>query len=217
MTLGTLSYYQQSKDLISGGLSSISACIWVNRTGRSRATLYQGTEHIGPRPFYEPPGTVLPKAASFGRAKRLSGTTMYRALRGLRIQPRAVLLPACIPDKLRGARDGETARVPNRTPCSWRRYQTNCSGRGYTEILCARIKGANREVSEGKLVPGHFHFSSYEGHKKRRTGKVRGPFKNAQGFGRLDAGSRAGFVTSRSPPPWTSVIQFFLFLYDVWP
>ena len=54
---------------------------------------------------------------------------------------------------------------------------------------------------------------------ERRTGKMRGAFsKDAQGFGRLDAGSRAGFFTSsRPPPPWTSVFQFFLFLDDVWP
>ena len=63
----------------------------------------------------------------------------------------------------------------------------------------------------------HGHFSSYEGHKERRTGKIRGAFKNAQGFGRLDVGSRAGFTSSRPPPPWTSVFQFFSFLYDVWP
>ena len=40
-----------------------------------------------------------------------------------------------------------------------------------------------------------------------------GFFKNAQGFGRLDAGSRAGFTSSRPPPPWTSVFRFSLFLY----
>ena len=63
----------------------------------------------------------------------------------------------------------------------------------------------------------HCHFSSYEDHKERRTGKIRGAFKNAQGFERLDAGSRAGFTSSRPPPPWTSIFQFSLFLYDVWP
>ena len=64
----------------------------------------------------------------------------------------------------------------------------------------------------------HGHFSSYEGHKERRTGKIRGAFfKDAQGFGRLDAGSRAGFTSSRPPPPWTSVFHFSLFLYNVWP
>ena len=36
-----------------------------------------------------------------------------------------------------------------------------------------------------------------------------GFFKDAQGF-------KAGFVSSRPPPPWTSVFQFSLFLYDLW-
>ena len=35
-----------------------------------------------------------------------------------------------------------------------------------------------------------------------------GLFRDAQGFGRLDAGSRAGSTTSRPPPPWTSVFEF---------
>ena len=39
--------------------------------------------------------------------------------------------------------------------------------------------------------------------------------KDAQGFGRLDADSPAGFTSSRPPPPWTSVFQFSLFWYDV--
>ena len=65
----------------------------------------------------------------------------------------------------------------------------------------------------------HGHFSSYEGHnKQRRTDKDSwGFFKDAQGFGRLDAGSRAGVASSRPSPPWTSVFQFCLFSYDVWP
>ena len=64
-----------------------------------------------------------------------------------------------------------------------------------------------------KLISDHGHFSSYEGRMERRAGK----FKDAQGFGRLDASSCAGFTSSRPPPPWTSVFQFSLFLYDVWP
>ena len=64
----------------------------------------------------------------------------------------------------------------------------------------------------------HGHFSSYEGHKEWRTGKIRGAFSSdAQGFGQLDAGSHAGFTSSRPPPPWTSVFQCFLFLYNLWP
>ena len=58
-------------------------------------------------------------------------------------------------------------------------------------------------------MPDHSHFSSYEGHKERRTGKIRGAFfRDAQDFGRLDAASRAGSTSSRPPPPWTSVFQF---------
>ena len=32
------------------------------------------------------------------------------------------------------------------------------------------------EVSEGKLISDHGHFSSYEGHMEWRTGKIRGDF-----------------------------------------
>ena len=37
-----------------------------------------------------------------------------------------------------------------------------------------------------------------------------GFFKDARGLGRLDAGSRAGFASSRPPPPRTSVFSIFL-------
>ena len=65
----------------------------------------------------------------------------------------------------------------------------------------------------------HGHFWFYDGHKERRTGKIQGMLSrmSAQGFGRLDADSRADFTSLRPPPPWTSVFQFPLFLYDVWP
>ena len=36
-------------------------------------------------------------------------------------------------------------------------------------------------------------------------------FKDAQDFGRLDAGSRAGFTSSRPPPRWTSIFHFSYF------
>ena len=42
--------------------------------------------------------------------------------------------------------------------------------------MCARIESANWEIFEGKLISGHGHFSSYEGHMERRTGKIRGAF-----------------------------------------
>ena len=84
---------------------------------------------------------------------------------------------------------------------------------------CARESKARigRFLRE-KLMSDHSHFSSYEGHKERRTGKIHGAFSTiAQGFGRQDADSRAGFPNSRPPPSWTSVFQFPLFLYHVWP
>ena len=54
----------------------------------------------------------------------------------------------------------------------------------------------------------HGLISSYEGHKERDGQECWGFFRDAQSFGRLDAGSRAGFTSSRPPPPWTSVFQF---------
>ena len=54
-----------------------------------------------------------------------------------------------------------------------------------------------------------FIYSCYVGHEELQTGKILGAFcKDAQGFGRLDAGSRAGFTSPRPPPPCTSVFQF---------
>ena len=48
--------------------------------------------------------------------------------------------------------------------------------------------------------------------KERRTGQIRGAsFRDAHTFGRLDAGSRASFTSSKPPPPWTSV--YFIFSY----
>ena len=72
------------------------------------------------------------------------------------------------------------------------------------EPLCAGIEGASRGASSRK---GDFRPRSVFVHtrvnKKRRTG-------NISGFERLD-------TDSRPPPPWTSVLQFYLFLHDVWP
>ena len=99
-----------------------------------------------------------------------------------------------------------------------RRAARSLTSQGRAEPLCARIESANREVSEGMadLCTWSFFFI------RRPHGAANGQdswgfFKDAQGFGRLDAGSRAGFTSSRPPPPWTSVFQFSLFLYDVWP
>ena len=61
-------------------------------------------------------------------------------------------------------------------PDSGRRAARSLTSQGRAEPLCARIESANREVSEGKLISDHGHFSSYEGHMERRTGKIRGAF-----------------------------------------
>ena len=57
-----------------------------------------------------------------------------------------------------------------------RRAARSSTSQGRAEPLCARIKGANRDVSNlrGKLMSDHGHFSFYESHKERRTGKIRG-------------------------------------------
>ena len=55
-------------------------------------------------------------------------------------------------------------------------------------------------------------FSSYEGQQGAVTGKIRGMVsRDAQGFGWLDAGSRAGFTSSR--PPLHHGPRYFNFPY----
>ena len=73
---------------------------------------------------------------------------------------------------------------------------------------CAQTGRFLREklISDDGLVQG----------PTRSGERARGFSRDAQGFGRLYAGSRAGF-SSRPPPPWTSAFQFSLFLHNVWP
>ena len=52
----------------------------------------------------------------------------------------------------------------------------------------------------------HGLISSYEGHKERRTGKIRGAFSGMHRA--LDGWILARPTSSRPPPPWTSVFQF---------
>ena len=63
----------------------------------------------------------------------------------------------------------------------------------------------------------HGLFSSYEGLQEAANEQDSwGFFRGAQGFWtRPDAGSRAGFTSSKPLSPWTSVFRFSLFLYDV--
>ena len=77
-------------------------------------------------------------------------------------------------------------------------------------------QGANWEVSEEKRMSDHGLFSSYEGEQGAANGQhLWGVLRDAQGFGRLDAGSRAGFTSSRPPPPCVCVCVFFPFILDI--
>ena len=85
---------------------------------------------------------------------------------------------------------------------------------------CAQeSKTQNGRFLREKLISHHGLFSYHEG----QQGEVNrqdlcGVFRDMQGFGRLDAGSCAGFTTSRPPLPWTSVFQIYYFcINDVWP
>ena len=85
---------------------------------------------------------------------------------------------------------------------------------------CAReSKARTGRFLREKLMSDHGLFSSYEGRQGAANGQNSwGVFQRyLESFGRLDAGSRAGFTSSRPPPPSTAVFQFPLFLYDVWP
>ena len=96
----------------------------------------------------------------------------------------------------------------------WRRWRAARSptSRGRAEPLCARVTDLNREVSEGKADAWPRSFFFLRGPQGAANGQDSwGFFKDAQGFGRLDTGSRAGFTSSRPPPPWTSVFHFFYF------
>ena len=55
----------------------------------------------------------------------------------------------------------------------------------------------------------HGLFSFYEGQQGSANEQASWGFlRDAQRFGRMDAGSRADFTSSRPPPPWTSIFQF---------
>ena len=73
----------------------------------------------------------------------------------------------------------------------WRAARSSTS-QGRTEPLYARITGLNREISEGKAMSDHGHFSSYEGCKEQRTCKIRGAFSGM--YRTLD-----GWMPARAP------------------
>ena len=76
----------------------------------------------------------------------------------------------------------------------------------------------NREVSREKVMSDHIFFSSYEGRKERRTGKIRGTFSRMHRA--LD-----GWMLARAPASPAQGLhhhrpRYFIFsyiLYLVWP
>ena len=79
---------------------------------------------------------------------------------------------------------------------------------------CTHLARRNYKTRTGrclreKLISDHGLFSFFEGQQRAANGQSSsGFFRDAQDFGRLDAGSRAGFTSSRPPLPWTPVCNF---------
>ena len=71
---------------------------------------------------------------------------------------------------------------------------------------CAReSKARTGRFLRERLISDRGLFSSYEGQQGAANGQDSwGFFRDAQGFGRLDVGLRAGFTSLRPSPPWTS-------------
>ena len=92
-----------------------------------------------------------------------------------------------------------------------RRAARSSTSQGRAESLCARIIGLNREVSEGKLMSDHGHFTSYEGHEERRTGKIRGVFLRMHRV--LDGWMLAGAPASPAQGLHHHEPRYFIFSY----
>ena len=68
--------------------------------------------------------------------------------------------------------------------------------------LCARNKARTGMFLREKLTSNRGLFSFYEGQQGAANGQDSwGVFQGCTGLERLDAGSRAGFTSSRPPPP----------------
>ena len=88
-----------------------------------------------------------------------------------------------------------------------RRVARSLTSQASADLLCVKIKGTNREVSEGELISDHGLFLPTRANKEPPVVFRR----DAWGFRRRDAGSRAGFISSRALPLWTSVLQLSLY------
>ena len=90
--------------------------------------------------------------------------------------------------------------------------------RGVLNTCARESKTRTGTFLRKKLISNHGLFSSYEGLQRAANGQdtwgFSGMHRTLDGW-MLACG--AGFISSRPPPPWTSVFQFSLFLYVVWP
>ena len=73
-----------------------------------------------------------------------------------------------------------------------RRAARSSTSQERAEPLCARITGLNGKFLREKVMPDHCHFSSFEGHKERRTAKIREAFSRM--YRALD-----GWMLARAP------------------
>ena len=109
-------------------------------------------------------------------------------------------------------KDERSLRVSTRFAPGTEDGRGNAGWDGFTYVARPKYKARTGRFLREKLISGHGLFSSYDGQQGAADGQDSwGFFRDAQGFGQVDAGSRAGF-SSRPPPPWTSVFQFSLFL-----
>ena len=78
---------------------------------------------------------------------------------------------------------------------------------------CAReSKARTGSFLREKLIADYSLFSFYEGEQGAANGEGScAIFRDARGFERLDADSRAGFTSSRPLFPWTSFLHFYAF------
>ena len=99
-----------------------------------------------------------------------------------------------------------------------RRIAPSWTSQGTAETLYTRIKARTGRFLGEKLMSDLDLFCFYVSRQGAKNGQYSWVFlKHAQGFGWLNADSRADFTSSRSPPPWTSIFPFSVFMYDVWP
>ena len=120
----------------------------------------------------------------------------------------------------RKAWQGEVARAIGRVSTRFGEGGGKLDRRRARGVLYPCARGSEARTGRflrKKLSLATVYFRPTRANKEPRTGKICVFFcRNAQGFGRLDVGSRAGFTSSRPPSPWTSVFHFPIFLHDVW-